>query len=384
MPTVRLQPALPTGARACPLQGDHISIVGYDKGRSEEGPISTTHLLYIIEVSWGSGSPWQLRKRYTDFEEFHKRLLYHFGPKQVPYLTGKKKLPVGQTSPKFAEKRTRKLQNYLREVCDSMYSWFLMSDDVPKGPGEEIGVSPLFFEFFEFATYAQIPTPAAPDLSPRRVVKARQVGKSVLLPLMCGTDFESLLAAVRAHDLSEDDDKVHTFASGVSAMRAQGKCVDINCVQGRSIIDEVFFSDVRVEMCREVVPLIQDPENKRRLLDGIDFDDDLVVVERLFGKLEADRFKRDAEPDACTAASGAAGERCRVLLADIGGLDAVLERYEEWMGRLETGFCEDEADGDEEVTVDWVRARWAPSAPGHAALQAYLTRMIEEGVLDDG
>eukprot|EP01062_Namystynia_karyoxenos_P015062 TRINITY_DN15469_c1_g1_i1.p1 TRINITY_DN15469_c1_g1~~TRINITY_DN15469_c1_g1_i1.p1 ORF type:complete len:1590 (+),score=456.28 TRINITY_DN15469_c1_g1_i1:59-4771(+) len=70
-------------------------------------------------------------------------------------------------------------------------------------------------------------------------------------------------------------------------------------------------------------------------------------------------------------AGGAADRLLRLPLRD------AMQRYPDWAERLGAGLIEDEG-GDDEVTEEWVAARWCPTDPGHEALRCYLDRIDEE------
>jgi len=396
----------PPQRMAPPLQGQDISIVGHDRVKVDEGPIPSHILVYVVKINWGL-APWTLRKRYSDFEDFQRRLVFFYGPKQVPYLTGKKKLPVGQTSQKFAEKRTRKLERYMREVTDEIERWFVEPDmSLPTGDAilAGLGINPLLFDFFEFKANAQIPAPQNPEYSPKRVVMAQSRWKSQIRQLMKKEDHSELIKATETIGIDEDDRKPVVLEEALRTMKAQSKLVDMSCLQAREIVETAFFGACRVKVCKVVVPFISDPENKRRVLDVIDFDDDILLVEGMFHENEQEKMAEDAsrklppkEPSQSPSKDGGTeeggskeGGSREVSKAPSGvehpegslewaiamDFDTALSKLENFRDLLDIEM-DDEVAGVE-VTVDWARERWSQSAPEHAILRSFLSRRQAE------
>lgn len=68
-------------------------------------------VFYEISIDF-SGNKWELRKRFSDFADLHKALLFHFS--NLPVLP--KKTLFALKKPADLEKRKMKLEIYIREI----------------------------------------------------------------------------------------------------------------------------------------------------------------------------------------------------------------------------------------------------------------------------
>eukprot|EP01060_Flectonema_neradi_P035809 TRINITY_DN6692_c0_g1_i1.p1 TRINITY_DN6692_c0_g1~~TRINITY_DN6692_c0_g1_i1.p1 ORF type:complete len:316 (+),score=39.71 TRINITY_DN6692_c0_g1_i1:92-1039(+) len=273
-----------------PLRGEDVTIVSHEKEASDKGEFGPkSHVVYIIEVVWGGGLPWKVKKRYSEFEEFHKRCVHVYGSRQVPNLPKKKKIPVGGTAKKYVAKRTLKLQMYLREVIDQCHVWFTMTDEQLSGPGKILGINDILFDFLEFARYAIISKPQTPVIEGDGVAfiskprhRETAVRRPLVLPMMNGMELNNIIELVSKVDLCDDDSRLTIVSSAFEQLRSEGKSTYINILQAKTIIQEVFFGENRLSMCRMLAPLVQDPENYNKLGECIDFDEDVATLADIF------------------------------------------------------------------------------------------------------
>ena len=273
-----------------PLRGEDVTIVSHEKEASDRGEFGPkSHVVYILEVVWGGGQPWNVKKRYSEFEDFHKRCVHVYGSRQVPNLPKKKKIPVGGTAKKYVAKRTLKLQMYLREVIDQCHVWFTMTDEKLSGPGDILGINDILFDFLEFARYAIISKPQNPVIEGDGVAfisKTRNrettARRPLVLPMMNGMELNSVVADISKTDLCNDDERLSIVSSTLSKLRSEGKSTYINILQAKTIVQEVFFGENRLGMCRMLAPLVQDPENYKKLSECIDFDEDIATLAEIF------------------------------------------------------------------------------------------------------
>ncbi|KAJ9443587.1 hypothetical protein DIPPA_33713 [Diplonema papillatum] len=275
-----------------PLKGEGVQIVSHENAEDANG---REFVVYVIRVNWGAGRPWKVKKRYTEFEGLHKRLVQTYGKEQVPKLT-RRKLPVGG-SKQFLDYRTNRLQTYLRDIIDNWRAWFYMGDK-PSGPGTMLEINEFIFDFLDFASNAIIRPPEHAAIEGAGVFFGSPVIKNdsrpVIRPMINGVELKRLVELLKSFDIAEDDAKVDGLGKALSELEAAGKPCFLNVLQTKTLLEHAFFSEVRVLMIELLVPLVQDPDNYRNLHSVIDFDADMDKVAQLF---QEQSRKRQRETD---------------------------------------------------------------------------------------
>eukprot|EP01064_Diplonema_japonicum_P011522 TRINITY_DN18930_c0_g1_i1.p1 TRINITY_DN18930_c0_g1~~TRINITY_DN18930_c0_g1_i1.p1 ORF type:complete len:313 (+),score=54.94 TRINITY_DN18930_c0_g1_i1:70-1008(+) len=271
-----------------PLRGDSIAF------RAHEYSSNKQHILYVIRVEWGAGSPWSVKKRYSDFEQLHRQLNDVYGKQQVPELPRKKKIPIGGMATGFVDRRMVKLQMYLRNIIDQSGIWFKMNSDTQaaasQGPiSATLGINDIIFEFLEFASNAIMSKPqtviegeGVTVVSPSDLTKPNPQIK--VLPMMSGVELAALQEKLSDVPLFDDDDKPDILKAEMSELRRNGMTTYINILQAKTLVKEAFLSNNRLDIALHLVPLIQDPHNYPQLVELIDFDAQVDEVTGAFSE----------------------------------------------------------------------------------------------------